>query len=158
MFGMYKRRDVQALVRRLRAEYDGALKAQQEAAEALKAENRALSARVSELEQARASVADALVHAVEEGARIKDEGARAAENERKELALLVEKCRLLLGRLSQKYPDEADAKALAAFLEALGETSEEEEDGLDMEEVLAPKQPLDLGKLCKDLGLMEEGE
>ena len=47
---------------------------------------------------------------------------------------------------------------LAAFLEALGETSEEEEDGLDMEEVLAPKQPLDLGKLCKDLGLMEEGE
>ena len=31
-----------------------------------------------------------------------------------------------------------------------------EEDSLDMEEVLAPKQPLDLAKLCKDLGLMEE--
>ena len=35
---------------------------------------------------------------------------------------------------------------------------EEEEDTLDMDEVLAPKQPLDLGKLCKDLGLMEDGE
>ena len=33
---------------------------------------------------------------------------------------------------------------------------EDEEDTLDMDEVLAPKQPLDLGKLCKDLGLMED--
>ena len=37
-------------------------------------------------------------------------------------------------------------------------SEEEEEDVLDMDEVLAPKKPLDLGRLCKDLGLMEEGE
>ena len=30
--------------------------------------------------------------------------------------------------------------------------------GFHMEDVLAPKKPLDLGKLCKDLGLMEEDE
>ena len=160
MFGLYTKRDVQMLVRRLRDEYDAALKKQKTASEELKAENRALSARVSELEGERGSVSEALVHAVKEGERIKEEGSRAAENGQKEFALLAEKCRLFLAKLMQKYPDEEDTQAFAAFVEslsgALGE--EEEESGLDMDEVLAPKQPLDLGKLCKDLGLMEDGE
>ena len=160
MFGLYTKRDVQMLVRRLRDEYDAALKEQKAASEELKAENRALSARVSELEGERGSVSEALVHAVKEGERIKEEGSRAAENGQKEFALLAEKCRLFLAKLMQKYPDEEDPQAFAAFVEslsgALGE--EEEESGLDMDEVLAPKQPLDLGKLCKDLGLMEDGE
>ena len=160
MFGLYTKRDVQMLVRRIRDEYDAALKEQKAASEELKAENRALSARVSELEGERGSVSEALVHAVKEGERIKEEGSRAAENGQKEFALLTEKCRLFLAKLMQKYPDEEDTQAFAAFVEslsgALGE--EEEESGLDMDEVLAPKQPLDLGKLCKDLGLMEDGE
>ena len=160
MFGLYTKRDVQMLVRRLRDEYDAALKEQKAASEELKAENRSLSARVSELEGERGSVSEALVHAVKEGERIKEEGSRAAENGQKEFALLAEKCRLFLAKLMQKYPDEEDTQAFAAFVEslsgALGE--EEEESGLDMDEVLAPKQPLDLGKLCKDLGLMEDGE
>ena len=160
MFGLYTKRDVQMLVRRLRDEYDAALKEQKAASEELKAENRALSARVSELEGERGSVSEALVHAVKEGERIKEEGSRAAENGQKEFALLAEKCRLFLAKLMQKYPDEEDTQAFAAFVEslsgALGE--EEEESELDMDEVLAPKQPLDLGKLCKDLGLMEDGE
>ena len=160
MFGLYTKRDVQMLVRRLRDEYDAALKEQKAASEELKAENRALSARVSELGGERGSVSEALVHAVKEGERIKEEGSRAAENGQKEFALLAEKCRLFLAKLMQKYPDEEDTQAFAAFVEslsgALGE--EEEESGLDMDEVLAPKQPLDLGKLCKDLGLMEDGE
>ena len=160
MFGLYTKRDVQMLVRRLRDEYDAALKEQKAASEELKAENRALSARVSELEGERGSVSEALVHAVKEGERIKEEGSRAAENGQKEFALLAEKCRLFLAKLMQKYPDEEDTQAFAAFVEslsgALGE--EEEKSGLDMDEVLAPKQPLDLGKLCKDLGLMEDGE
>ena len=160
MFGLYTKRDVQMLVSRLRDEYDAALKEQKAASEELKAENRALSARVSELEGERGSVSEALVHAVKEGERIKEEGSRAAENGQKEFALLAEKCRLFLAKLMQKYPDEEDTQSFAAFVEslsgALGE--EEEESGLDMDEVLAPKQPLDLGKLCKDLGLMEDGE
>ena len=160
MFGLYTKRDVQMLVRRLRDEYDAALKEQKAASEELKAENRALSARLSQLEAERGSVSEALVHAVKEGERIKEEGSRAAENGQKEFALLAEKCRLFLAKLMQKYPDEEDTQAFAAFVEslsgALGE--EEEKSGLDMDEVLAPKQPLDLGKLCKDLGLMEDGE
>lgn len=160
MFGLYTKRDVQMLVRRLRDEYDAALKEQKAASEELKAENRALSARVSELEGERGSVSEALVHAVKEGERIKEEGSRAAENGQKEFALLAEKCRLFLAKLMQKYPDEEDTQAFAAFVESLSSAlgEEEEESGLDMDEVLAPKQPLDLGKLCKDLGLMEDGE
>lgn len=160
MFGLYTKREVQALVRRLRAEYDEALRSQKAAGEEIKAENRALAARVSELERERGSVATALVRAVEEGERIKQEGARAAENGQREVALLAEKCRLYLAKLMQKYPDEEDTRAFAAFVESLtGAFGGEEEDGvLDMDEVLAPKQPLDLGKLCKDLGLMEDGE
>lgn len=160
MFGLYTKRDVQMLVRRLRDEYDAALKEQKAASEELKAENRALSARVSELEGERGSVSEALVHAVKEGERIKEEGSRAAENGQKEFALLAEKCRLFLAKLMQKYPDEEDTQAFAAFVESLSDAlgEEEEESGLDMDEVLAPKQPLDLGKLCKDLGLMEDGE
>ena len=84
MFGLYTKRDVQALVRRLRAEYDEALRSQKAAGEEIKAENRALAARVSELERERGSVATALVRAVEEGERIKQEGARAAENGQRE--------------------------------------------------------------------------
>ena len=160
MFGMYTKKDVEKLVERLREEYDGALAAQQRAAEELKAENRALSARLSQLEAERSAVSDALIGAVKAGERIKQERADAAENENKELSLLIGKCRLLLADLTAKYPDEEDTQAFAAFVEslsgALGE--EEEESGLDMDEVLAPKQPLDLGKLCKDLGLMEDGE
>ena len=160
MFGLYTKRDVQMLVRRLRDEYDAALKEQKAASEDLKAENRPRAARVTALAGERGSVSEALVHAVKEGERIKEEGSRAAENGQKEFALLAEKCRLFLAKLMQKYPDEEDTQAFAAFVEslsgALGE--EEEESGLDMDEVLAPKQPLDLGKLCKDLGLMEDGE
>ena len=43
MFGMYTKKDVEKLVRRLREEYSAVLKEQQAAAEAIKAENRALA-------------------------------------------------------------------------------------------------------------------
>ena len=51
-----------------------------------------------------------------------------------------------------------DVQAFSAFVERLRDAADEEdeEDTPDMDEVLAPKQPLDLGKLCKDLGLMED--
>ena len=41
-------------------------------------------------------------------------------------------------------------------MEALQSEASEEEEGLDMEEVLAPKYPLDLAKLCKELELMDD--
>lgn len=159
----YKEKDVRELVSKLKEEYEGIVKKQREAQEELKEENRNLRARLSVLEGQRSEVSAALFKAVEEGERIKRECAAETENEKKELSLLTEKCRLLLERLSERYPDEEDTKEFETFVGALKshlgegeEEEEEEESGFDMDEVLNPKEPLDLGNLCKELGLMEE--
>ena len=93
MFGLYSKRDVEKLVARLRAEYAAALKEQQAAAQAIKEENRALAARVSELEADRANVAEALIGAAREGEQMRRRSAESAANAEKELSLLIAKCR-----------------------------------------------------------------
>lgn len=159
MFKLYRERDVKALVARLKAEYDGVLQSVREMAEELKAENRSLRARISVLEGERSDVSEALLVAVREGERVKKESVEISAGERKELMLLAEKCRLLADRLNEKYPDEEDVSDFTAFTaelkKQLGE-EEEEESGFNMDDVLAPKEPLDLEKLCKDLGVMED--
>lgn len=161
MFGKYSEKDVKALVRRLKEEYDKVVARQRELTEEVKEENRILRARLSVLESQRGEISSALMHAVAEGERIKEEGAAQAESERKELLLLAEKCRLLTDRLALKYPDEDDCTDFRVFTEALrrylGEETEET-GGFRIEDVLDPKEPLDLGKLCRELGLMEEEE
>ncbi len=162
MVRLYRDKDVKKLVLRLKEEYDGVLARQRAAAEELKEENRRLRARVLELEGERGAVGEAIVLAAKERERICAESAKETENERKELALLSEKCRLMLDRLQKKYPDEEDVAALAAFhgelSASLGGEAPSEEYVFDMDEVISPKEPLDLEKLCKDLGLMEDGE
>ncbi len=165
MFKRYKENEVKALVARLKEEYEGVLKRQREAQEELKEENRQLRARLSVLEGERSEVSAALLRAVAEGERIKQECAMQANNEKKELSLLAEKCRLLSEQLMKKYPDEEDVGDFKTFTGALrrylGEAQPEEdgeETGFDLDEVLNPKEPLDLGNLCKELGLMEEDE
>lgn len=159
MFKLFTEKDVKNLVLRLKTEYDEVLCRQHAFTEELKEENRNLKAKILEFERERSDVSSALVHAVKEGERVKAEGAEAAEGERKELKLLSEKCRLLLDRLLAKYPDEEDVRDFEAFVSELkrqlGE-EREEETSFNMDDVLAPKEPLDLEKLCKDLGLMED--
>lgn len=159
---MFKRRfteeEVRMLVARLKEEYEAIVRNQREIMEQVKEENRRLSARLSVLEGQREDVSSALVHAVAEGERIKQEGAEIAENERRELHLLADKCRLLCDRLSVKYPDEEDCADFQAFTHSLRAYLGEEEDEpvFNLEEVTNPSEPLDLEKLCRDLGLMEE--
>ncbi len=155
---MFSKRDVEKLVGRLRDEYAAVLKEQQAALQAVKKENARLAARVSELEAERGNVADALIGAAREGEAMKRESALEAQNSTKELALLISKCRLLSETLSAKYPDAEDVRNFSAFVDTLrgAAAEEDEEDTLDMDEVLAPSKPLDLEKLCKDLGLMED--
>lgn len=160
MFGLYREKDVKAVIRRLKEDYGGALSRCKAAQAELEEENRELRARLSVLEGERKNVSEALIVATREGERIVKEGEASAENERKELLLLAEKSRLLLDKLSEKYPDEEDVKSYAAFVAeldaALGLPAEEEESGFDLDEVTSPKEPLDLEKLCKELGLMED--
>lgn len=165
MFKRYKEKEVQALIARLKTEYEDVVKRQREALEEVKEENRLLRARLSVLEGQRSEVSAALMHAVAEGERIKRESSAIADSERKELLLLAEKCRLLSEQLMLRYPDEDDVNDFKTFTDALrshlGEEDgdeDEEETGFNMDDVLNPKEPLDLGDLCKELGLMEEDE
>lgn len=159
---LYSGKSVKALVARLKEEYSEIVRKQKEAADYLKEENALLKARLSVLESERGNVSSALMHATQEGERMKDEILKTCENERKELRLLADKCRLFSERLTQKYPDEEDVSDFSAYCEALraqlGEQEGQEENGFNIDDVLAPKRPLDLGKLCKELGLMEEDE
>lgn len=160
----YKEKEVTALVSRLKEEYEAVVKRQREAAEELKEENRQLRARLSVLEGQRSEISAALLRAVAEGERIKQESAAQADSEKRELVLLAEKCRILSERLTEQYPDKDDVQEFQTFTDALrshlgeGEEteSEEEECSFNMDDVLNPKEPLDLGNLCKELGLMEE--
>ena len=141
----YKEKEVKALVARLKAEYEGVVRNLREEQEELKEENRLLRARLSVLESQRSEVSVALMRAVKEGERIKEESAEEAEGEKKELLLLAEKCRILSERL-----------LLRSHLGEEPEEDEEEATGFNLDDVLNPKEPLDLGNLCKELGLMEE--
>lgn len=158
----YKEKEIATLVARLKEEYESVVRRQREAAEELKEENRQLRARLSVLEGQRSEVSAALMRAVAEGERIKQESLAQTDSEKKELALLAEKCRILSERLIRRYPDEEDVGDFKTFTDALRahlgeeEAGEDEEPVFDMDAVLNPKEPLDLGDLCKNLGLMEE--
>ena len=163
MFKRYKEKDVKELVARLKEEYEGVVARLQESREELKEENRQLRARLSVLEGQRSEVSAALMRAVAEGERIKQESLAQTDSEKKELSLLAEKCRLLSERLIRRYPDEEDVGDFKTFTDALREhlgegEGDDEDTGFNMDDVLSPKEPLDLEKLCKDLGLMEDGE
>ena len=158
MFRRYSEKDVRALVHKLKEEYDGVVRQGREAFDELKEENKRLSARLSVLEGERAGVTDALVNAEKAGEEIKKTVEAEAENKSRELMLLAEQCRLLLSRLNEKYPDEAEVRDFDAFCDALFEklhiTRGESESGFNMDDVLNPKEPLDLEKLCRVLDLM----
>lgn len=154
---LYTEGRVKKLVVRLKEEYDRALARQREQTAALKEENRALKARVLKLEGERREVADALILAAKERKQVAARTAAEAENERTELLLLAGKCRRLSEDLQKKYPDAEDVAAFSAYAEELGvAVGESREETFNMDDVIAPKQPLDLGKLCRSLGLMEE--
>lgn len=156
---LYTKRRVKKLIRRLQQEYGAALDEKQREMLLLKEENRMLEARVLKLEEERGSVADALIFASKASEKFSEEQQRSRENEERERKLLAEKCRDLSERLQEKYPDREDVAEFARYTEQLrtmlGE-EEEEDTGFNMDDVIAPKQPLDLAKLCRDLGLMEE--
>ncbi len=169
LFKLYTEKDVRKLVARLKEEYEGALSKHREAEEGLKEENRTLRARVLELENERSGAFAAFQSAERERENAKKEVAAMAENDRKELVLLKNKCRLMLDGMRRKYPDSEDTAALSAFLDELNgslgtdgsaadgtDGFDGEESGFRLEDVTSPKGPLDLKKLCLDLGLTED--
>ena len=156
-FKRYSEKDVKSIVHKLKEEYDETVRSGREAFDELKEENARLLARIAVLEKEREGALDALVNAEKAGEQIKETIEAEAENKLRELTLLTEQCRRLLARLNEKYPDEAEVRDFNAFCDALYERlhlTKESESGFSMDEVLMPKYPLDLEKLCRELGLM----
>lgn len=156
---LYSGRRVKKLIETIERENAAALDEKQREMERVKEENRELKARLLKLEEERGSVAEALVLAAKAREKFSVEQKSERENEERELRLLAEKCRLLSKSLQEKYPDREDVVQFANYTEQLkrGLGEEEDEDtGFNMDDVIAPKEPLDLGKLCRELGLMED--
>lgn len=158
MFHLYTEKDVKKLVERLTSEYNATLERNRTAFEQVCEENRKLSARVLELEGERENAFGALLAASGRDRSLREEGAAALERERAELLLLAGRCRTLLKEMSEKYPACADTEALAAFSQELDDRLgvADGEGGFRLEDVTSPKGPLDLMKLCRELGLAED--
>ncbi len=156
---LYSGRRVKKLAARIQNEYGALLAQKDEELARIKEENTALKARNLVLEEERGEIAEALILAKKAGDTRSSEQMQEREVERREFSLLADRCRSLLDMLREKYPDREETAMLARYTEELRRGLGEEDDaptGFNMDDVIAPKQPLDLAKLCRGLGLMEE--
>ena len=154
--------------------------------EGLTAENRSLRASLAELKGREGKVGKAIVAAEEKGEEIVRLYRMSAETELNTLRLFAEKWKRLAGQMAgaipaseaKKYADFAEN--LSALLgqergrfgveEERGAEQEpfdpkaviekyvegEEETGFNLDDVINPKGELDLEKLCRNLGLMDD--
>lgn len=159
LFKLYTENDVKKVITRIKEEYETAISGLREKEAQLIEENRELRARVLQLEGERSGAFSAFQAAERERAEQRAEGEKVLENGRRELLLLKEKCALMLRNLERKYPDAEDTAMLRSFMAELGAPPpEEEETGFNLEDVTSPKGPLDLKKLCLELGLTEDDD
>lgn len=164
MFGN-GRRQIKEL-KELVESYESRLKEQQEAMTALKERNRKLEAMLSEYSAKEKAISESLIMAAQKSEELQ----KQAENLNKigddSVSLLAEQCRALLDELLKKYPESGDIQRFEVFADQLNGVLEKpieseaaiSDGSFSMEDVLAPSEDLDLEKLCKDLGLMEENK
>lgn len=154
--------------------------------EGLTAENRSLRASLAELKSREGKVGKAIVAAEEKGEEIVRLYRMSAETELNTLRLFAEKWKRLAGQMAgaipeseaKKYADFAEnlsallGKERGRFGVSDSNTAEqesfdpkaviekyvegEEETGFNLDDVINPKGELDLEKLCRNLGLMDD--
>ncbi len=154
--------------------------------EGLTAENRSLRASLAELKSREGKVGKAIVAAEEKGEEIVRLYRMSAETELNTLRLFAEKWKRLAGQMAgaipeseaKKYADFAEnlsallgkergrfgvSDANAAEQESFDPKAViekyvegEEETGFNLDDVINPKGELDLEKLCRNLGLMDD--
>ncbi len=153
--------------------------------EGLTAENRSLRASLAEMKSREGKVGKAIVAAEEKGEEIVRLYRMSAETELNTLRLFAEKWKRLAGEMAGAIPA-SEAKKYAEFADNLsallgkerekfgaeekvseGEAFDpkaviekyvegEEETGFNLDDVINPKGELDLEKLCRNLGLMDD--
>lgn len=158
MFKIYTADNVKKIVGRMEEEYENALSSLRRRINELTEENRNLSARLSVLERDRDSVADAIITAEKTGREIRSSAEAYAKERRDGIYRLAERCRSLAAALSEKYPDEEDVKNFGSYISKLDEALETGGEGeIDMDKILYPDKGLKLENLCRELGLMDDG-
>ena len=159
MFKIYTAENVKKIVTRMETEYENALSALRRRINELTEENRDLSARLSLLERDRSSVADAIIAAEKTGKEIRSSADAYARERREGIYRLAERCRSLAAALAEKYPDEEDVKNFGSYISKLDEALETGGEGeLDMDKILNPDKGLKLENICRELGLMDDGQ
>ena len=180
-------KETEKLIGGIREAYEAKIRQLNYRIDSLNVENRNLRASLAELKNKESKVGRAIVSAEEKGEEIVRLYRMTAETELKTLRLFSEKWKKLAEQMIGVFPDkEAEkyiefADDLAAllgkeegyFLAPEAEEREEnfdpkaiigrymedeEETGFNLDDVLNPKGELDLAKLCRGLGLMDDPE
>lgn len=180
----FKQAEVEKLIAGIREAYETKIRRLEYRNEGLESENRTLRASLAEMKEREGKVGKALVAAESKGEEIKEFYRMSAETEWKTLRLFADKWRRLAAQMADVIPKD-DAKKYTDFAEGLAALlgkeegkfrtgspeaepfdpkavigkyieSEEEETGFNLDDVLNPKGELDLEKLCRDLGLMDD--
>ena len=182
----FKQEEVEKLIAGIRVAYETKIRRLEYQNEGLISENRSLRASLAEMKNREGKVGKALVAAETKGEEIKELYRMSAETEWKTLQLFADKWKRLAAQMAGVIPkDDAEKYAkfaddLAALLgkergkfraqdsapdeepfdpkAVIGKyiESEEEDTGFNLDDVLNPKGELDLEKLCRDLGLMDD--
>lgn len=178
----FTQKETEALIAGIREAYETKLRQLTYRLEGLEGENRSLRASLAELKEREGRVGRAIVQAEGKGEEIRTFYRLSAETEWRTLRLFCDKWRALAARMAgcipaaeaKQYTDFADdlAALLGKRQAAFGTPAEEEkfdpkaviekyvegeeETGFNLDDVLNPKGKLDLEKLCRNLGLMDE--
>ena len=182
----FKQEEVEKLIAGIRDAYETKIRRLEYRNEGLVSENRNLRASLAEYKNRESKVGKALVAAESKGEEIKEFYRMSAETEWKTLQLFAEKWKKLAAQMADVIPkDDAEkyskfADDLASLLgkardegtaaeevapeeeafdpkAVIGKYIEsEEETGFNLDDVLNPKGELDLEKLCRGLGLMDD--
>ena len=178
----FTQKETEQLLAGIREAYETKLRQLNYRIEGLEGENRSLRASLAELKAREGQVGRAIVQAENKGEEIREFYRLSAETEWRTLNLFCEKWRALAAGMAgaipaaeqKKYAGFADdlaallGKRQAEFSSAPEEekfdpkaviekyVEGEEESGFNLDDVLNPKGKLDLEKLCRNLGLMDE--
>lgn len=182
----YYKKDFEKLAEGMKTAYEQRIRQLEERVDRLNVENKNLRAACAEYQSREKRVGQAIVDAEEKGSEIKELYRLNAECELRTLQMFAEKWKRLAAQMADSMPKGEGEKyaAFADHLAALlGREStaffsddppsaeempfdpkkrieryvaEESDTGFNLDDVLNPKQELDLEKLCRELGLMDE--
>ena len=182
MFKKFTKKEVEQLIEGVRDAYASKIKRLNYRVDGLVAENRSLRATIAELRAREQKVGKAIVDAESKGDEIKEFYRMSAQMELQTFRLFAEKWRALAEQMAGKLPG-GESKEYVQFAHNLAAilgkqpdfftseekkqeddpkaaieryVQEEEEYTFNLDDVLNPKGKLDLGELCRNLGLMDD--